>query len=118
MKRFRENKYFHLGAMLLGVVTISTFLLAVVLHLEAVGRIFKTISGVLSPLVIGLVLAYLMNPLMNFLDKRLLPALLKRNMKEEKARKQSRTSSLIFSVLEILVTVFDKSSLKSKNVSE
>ena len=101
MKRFRENKYFHLGAMLLGVVTISTFLLAVVLHLEAVGRIFKTISGVLSPLVIGLVLAYLMNPLMNFLDKRLLPALLKRNMKEEKARTKVRSpkASTIFSAV-------------------
>lgn len=111
MKRFRENKYFHLGAMLLGVVTISTFLLAVVLHLEAVGRIFKTISGVLSPLVIGLVLAYLMNPLMNFLDKRLLPALLKRNMKEEKARKLSRTASLIFAVLVSLLFVYEFCSL-------
>ena len=111
MKRFRENKFFHLGAMLLGVVTISTFLLAVVLNLEAVGKIFKTISGVLSPLVIGLVLAYLMNPLMNFLDRRLLPLLLKRNMKEDKAKKLSRTAGLIFAILVSLLFVYEFCSL-------
>ena len=111
MKRFRENKFFHLGAMLLGVVTISTFLLAVVLNLEAVGKIFKTISGVLSPLVIGLVLAYLMNPLMNFLDRRLLPMLLKRNMKEDKAKKLSRTAGLIFAILVSLLFVYEFCSL-------
>ena len=107
MKRFKENKYFHLGAMLLCVVTISIVLLAVVLNLEAVGRICKTIGDVFSPLVIGLVLAYLMNPLMNFLDRRLKPFLLKRKMKQERAHKLSRAVSLIFALLVSLILVYE-----------
>jgi len=107
MKRFKDNKYFHLGAMLLGVVTISTVLLAIVLNLEAVGQILGTVGDVFSPLIIGLVLAYLMNPLMNFLDRRLKPFLLKRKMKEEKAHKLSRAVSLIFAVLVSLILVYE-----------
>lgn len=107
MKRIKENKYFHLGAMLLGVVTISIILLAVVLNLEAVGGILKKIGGVFSPLVIGLVLAYLMNPLMNFMDRRLLPVLLKRNMKAEKAKRLSRAVSLTFAVVVMVLFVYE-----------
>ena len=85
MKRIKENKLYSVGTMVLGVVAISLVLLAVVLNLEAVGRILRKIGDVFSPLVIGLVFAYLMNPLMNFMDRRLLPFLLKRHAKEEKA---------------------------------
>ena len=111
MKRFKENKYFHFGAMLLGVVTISILLLAVVLNLEAVGGILGTVGDVLSPLVIGLVLAYLMNPLMNFMDRRLLPFLLKRKMAEPKAKKLSRGVSLIFALLVFCILVYEFCSL-------
>ncbi|MBP3588297.1 MAG: AI-2E family transporter [Clostridia bacterium] len=111
MRRLKENKYFHFGAMLLGVVTVSIFLLAVVLNLEAVGGILSTIGDVFSPLIIGVVLAYLMNPLMNFLDRRLLPILLKRNVNEEKAKKFSRTCGLIFAVLVSLLFVYEFCSL-------
>lgn len=98
MKRLKENKYFHFGVMLLSVFAISFVLLAVVLNLEEVGSLLKTVGDVFSPLVIGVVLAYLMNPLMNFLDRRLRPFLVKHKMEEEKARKWSRTTSLIFAV--------------------
>lgn len=107
MKRFKENKYFHFGAMLLGVVTISILLLAVVLNLEAFGGILKTVGDVLSPLVIGLVLAYLLNPLMNFMDRRLLPFLRKRNMKENRAKKLSRGVSLVFALLVFGILVYE-----------
>ena len=99
MKRFRSNQYFQLGAMLLGVVSVSIVLLAVVLNLEAVGGIVRKIGDVFSPLVIGLVLAYLMNPLMNFMDRRLKPRLLKWKMKKERAHRLSRTISLLFALL-------------------
>lgn len=98
MKRIKENKYFHLGILILSVVTIGIVMLAVVLNLEAVGKIFKSIGNVLSPLVVGFVLAYLMNPLMNFLDRRLRPLLVKKMKKEEKAIRLSRVCSLIFAV--------------------
>ena len=107
MKRIKNNQYFHLGAMLLGVITISIALLAVVLNLEAVGRILHKIGDVLSPLVIGAVLAYLMNPLMNFLDRRLKPFLIKRKMKAERAHKLSRVVSLLFALLVFAILVYE-----------
>ena len=107
MKRIKENKLYSVGTMVLGVVAISLVLLAVVLNLEAVGRILRKIGDVFSPLVIGLVFAYLMNPLMNFMDRRLLPFLMKRNAKEEKAKKWSRAISLIFALAVSAILVFE-----------
>jgi len=107
MKRIKNNQYFNLGAMLLGIITISIVLLAVVLNLEAVGQILRKIGDVFSPLVIGAVLAYLMNPLMNFLDRRLKPFLIKRKMKPEKARKLSRVISLLFALLVSAILVYE-----------
>lgn len=107
MKQIKENKYFHLGVMLLGVITVGLVLLAVVLNLEAVGGMIRTISDVLTPLVIGAVLAYLMNPLMNFMDRRLKPFLIKRKMKEEKAHKWSRTLSLLFALAVFLILIYE-----------
>lgn len=107
MKQFRENKYFHFGIMLLGVISISLVLLAIVLNLEAVGQILTAIGDVFSPLVIGVVLAYLMNPLMNFMDRRLKPFLLRHKMKEEKAHKWSRTISLLFAVAVFVVLIYE-----------
>lgn len=85
--------------MMLCIVVISIVLLAVVLNLEAVGRITGKIGDVFSPLVIGLVLAYLMNPLMNFVDRRLKPRFLKWKMKKERAHRLSRTIGLLFALL-------------------
>ena len=107
MKRIKNNQYFHLGAMLLGVITISIVLLAVVLNLEAVGRILRKVGDVFSPLVIGAVFAYLMNPLMNFLDRRLKPFLMKRKMKPERAHKLSRVISLLFALLVSAILVYE-----------
>lgn len=107
MKQFKENKYFHLGVMLLGVFSISLVLLAIVLNLQAVGQILSAIGDVLSPLIIGVVLAYLMNPLMNFMDRRLKPFLLKHKMKEAKAHKWSRTISLLFALAVFTVLVYE-----------
>ena len=107
MKRIKENKLYSVGAMVLCIVAISLVMLAVVLNLEAVGRILKTVGDVFSPLVIGAVLAYLMNPLMNFLDRRLKPFLIKRKMKPEKARKLSRVISLLFALLVSAILVYE-----------
>lgn len=107
MKQFKENKYFHFGVMLLGVFAVSMVLLAIVLNLEAVGNILRSIGKVFSPLVIGVVLAYLMNPLMNFMDRRLKPFLLRRRVSEDKAHRWSRAISLIFAVAVFAFLVYE-----------
>ena len=107
MKRLRDNQYFHLGAMILAVITISILLLAVVLNFSSFMAVVKTVFEAFSPVISGAVFAYLLNPLMNFLDKRLYPALLRRKMPERKAYKLSRVASLIFALLFALVLLYE-----------
>ena len=107
MKKLKEHKYFHFGVMLLSVISISLGLLAVVLNLKAVGEIYDTISRVLSPILIGIVLAYLMNPLMNFMERHLYPWMCRRKIKEKKAKRWSRVISMVFALLVVLVLVYE-----------
>ena len=102
----RENRYFQLGVMLVTVLAIGSILLGVVLNLESVGRILTTIGDVFSPLVLGLVFAYLLNPLMNFAEFRVRPFLEKR-MPEKKAFKLGRAISLIFALLCAGILVYE-----------
>lgn len=92
--------------MLLTVVSVSLVLLAIVLNLSAVGAFFKTLQRVFSPVIIGLVLAYLMNPLMNFMERRLYPRFEKKTT-QVKAKRRSRTISLSFALLVMLVIVYE-----------
>ena len=107
MKRFRNNQYFHLGLMLLTVISVSILLLAVVLNFSSFMAVIKTILGAFSPVISGVVFAYLLNPLMNFCDRRLYPWLLRRKMDERKAYRLSRVLSMIFALLFALVLVYE-----------
>lgn len=51
---------------------------------------WKELFGILQPIIIGLVLAYLLNPIMKFLEKHLKELLIPRMKSEEKAKKTSR----------------------------
>ena len=107
MKRIRNNQYFHLGLMLLAVISVSILLLAVVLNFSSFMAVIKTIFGAFSPVISGAVFAYLLNPLMNFCDRRLYPWLLRRKMDERKAYRLSRVLSMIFALLFALVLVYE-----------
>lgn len=107
MKRIRENKYFNLGTMLLTVIGLSILLLAVVLNLPAVTGALKKVWKAFAPVIIGMVMAYLLNPLMNFLDRKLYPALCRRKLSERRAHGISRSISLLFAVLFGLILVYE-----------
>ena len=107
MKRIRNNQYFHLGLMLLTVISVSILLLAVVLNFSSFMAVIKTIFGAFSPVISGVVFAYLLNPLMNFCDRRLYPWLLRRKMDKQKAYRLSRVLSMIFALLFAVVLVYE-----------
>ena len=107
MKRIRNNQYFHLGLMLLTVISVSILLLAVVLNFSSFMAVIKTILGAFSPVISGAVFAYLLNPLMNFCDRRLYPWLLRRKMDKQKAYRLSRVLSMIFALLFAVVLVYE-----------
>ena len=106
MKRFKENKYFSFGTMLLMVIVVGLVLLAVVLNLGAIGGILQAIRKALSPLFIGAVLAYLLNPLMNFFSSRLYP-LFAKGKNQEKAKKRCHAISLLLAVLMAFVLFYE-----------
>ena len=99
MKRFKENRYFHFGMMLLTVVCIGLAMLAVVLNLDKVLDAISFVMDVLSPVIIGVALAYLLNPLMKFLDRYLYPLLRKCRLQEARAKKVSKAASLVLALL-------------------
>ena len=106
-EKIKEHKLFAVGMMILIVVLISFCLLAVVLNLEAAGRMLKTIGDVFSPIVLGVVFAYLMNPLMNFMHRRLMPFFRKKKMKQDRAYQLSRTLSVIFAVACTVILLYE-----------
>lgn len=60
---------------------------------------WKKLFGILQPIIIGLVLAYLLNPVMKFLEKHLKKLLIPRMKSEEKAKKTSRGFAIAGSLL-------------------
>lgn len=107
MKNWKQSRYFPLGIMILSIVVISLLLLAVVLNLSSVSAAVGRIFDVFSPVINGVVFAYLLNPLMNFIDRRLYPFLVRRKMPEPKAKKLSRAVSLVFALLFALVLIYE-----------
>ena len=63
---------------------------------------WKKLTQILQPVIIGLVVAYLLNPLMRWVDRKMLGILIKRMKNEEKAKNLARglaiTASLLFMV--------------------
>lgn len=107
MKNWKEHQYFNLGLMILSIAAISIVLLAIVLNLPAVAKGVKTVLNVFSPVINGIVFAYLLNPLMNFMDRRLYPFLLKRKMQDPKAKKLSHAVSLVFALVLALLLIYE-----------
>lgn len=66
---------------------------------------WKKLTQILQPIIIGLVIAYLLNPTMRFLEKHILRFLKKRMKSERKAKKVARGLGILGSLL-MLVGIF------------
>ncbi|MEE3482589.1 MAG: hypothetical protein VZQ80_11555, partial [Lachnospiraceae bacterium] len=67
----------------------------------------RTLNGALAPIIIGFVLAFLLNPIMKALEKAMLPPFLKRTKDEAKTRHRVRMScSLIALAILIALVAF------------
>ena len=99
MPKNDDRKYFKWGLTALCVIFISILLVVIFTNLPGFFSMIHALTGILSPLIIGVVIAFLLNPLANFVDFRLRPFLLRRKMKPEKAEKLSRIASLLFALV-------------------
>ena len=69
---------------------------------EGLGEGWDKFMGVWQPIIIGFILAFLMNPFMEFFEKHLLPFFLKHGKSEKKAKKTSRMLSSLLALLIIV----------------
>ena len=99
MREEHDRRYFKWGLTARVVIFISILLVVIFTNLPGFFALLGSIGKILSPLVSGIVIAFLLNPIFNFVDLRLRPLLLKRGMKEKKAKTLSRAVALVFAFL-------------------
>lgn len=64
---------------------------------------FKMVLDILQPIVIGFVIAYLVNPIVKWEERHLLKLFLKRSKREHKARRAARGISVVGALVFVLV---------------
>ena len=67
---------------------------------------WQKIMGILQPIIMGFIVAYLLNPVMVFLEGHLLKYLRQRRMDEKKAKRMARSLGTIGSILFLLLVIF------------
>ena len=66
----------------------------------------STLSMIFQPIIIGLVMAFLMNPIMKFLEEKLLPLFLKKTKNERRTKQRIRALTSVIALLLLLSIVF------------
>ena len=99
MHEQHDRRYFKWGLTALVVIFISILLVVIFTNLPGFFSLLGAVGKILSPLVSGIVIAFLLNPIVNFVDLRLRPLLEKRGLKASKAYKISRGISQLFPVI-------------------
>lgn len=99
MKRFdklvkNRRTVYVLAALAAGLLCALAFCYIVFVNLGAVSGFFSGIARVLSPVIIGLVLAYIIDPVANFFENRVFKAVKKENVR--------RTVSAIIALILVL----------------
>ena len=68
-EKFKENDYIKWGVTLFGVVAASIILFFVLSKLELLFDFLLKLMGILSPIFLGIMFAYLLNPLVKLIEK-------------------------------------------------
>ncbi len=106
MQQEHDRRYFKWGLTALIVIFISILLVVIFTNLPGFFALLQTIGKILSPLVSGIVIAFLLNPIVNFVDLRLRPLLEKRGMKQPRAEKISRAIGIVFAFVFAVLIVY------------
>lgn len=106
MDQKRDSRYVKWGLTALAVIFISIVLVVIFTNLPGFFDVLKKTGKILSPLVTGAVIAFLLNPLVKLVDRGVKSYFLKRQMKEKNAAKLSRTAGVLFAlVFAVLVLI-------------
>ena len=98
MERDSNKRYFKWGLTALVVIFISILLVVIFTNLPGFFALLTSIGKILSPLISGVVIAFLLNPLVNFVDCRLEP-LLQKKLKVQTAKNLSRAAGIVMALI-------------------
>lgn len=106
--KFKKNpQYLYWGITILSVIFFSIVFWVIFSNLPGFFRLCRRIVAISSPVLIGLVIAYLLNPIMMFAERYILKLLHKQQKLSEKAvRGISRGSSVLCAVLVGILLVY------------
>lgn len=118
MKFRKDPKYLHWGITALAVIILSIILYVIFTNLPGFFETVKSFLTILSPVIYGLCIAFILNPIMVFIEKHILPFFRKRKISEQAARSISRTISVVVSILIGLAVVYGFFALLLPNLIE
>ncbi len=91
-----------LAVLLIALVCILFYFL--LFHIEYVSTLWNTLTGALTPIFIGLILAYLLNPLANFLQRHF-TSWFGRKMQPARAKRMAQGLSITLSMLLVILLI-------------
>ena len=108
MKNHWKN---YLGICIAAFLTFAACVLLffAIFKMKEIGAVVGKILGILEPILIGIVIAYLLNPVMNFFEKRIKLLLEKTQISEKKKKTIARSGSVALALLfgiAVVVSVF------------
>ena len=101
-----RHEYFLKGITAFLVIAAAILFYFLVLRIGNITGFLSKVIGVLQPVILGLVIAYLINPIVNFLNARLIPFFKKKMKKKQNAVKVSNVISVLISEIIFCVLVF------------
>ena len=107
MKRFDpKNKYLGWGITAFGVIACSILFFMLLQHGKSIGDAISSLLGILSPIIWGLVIAYLLWPLTKVFQRKLFEPLLKKIRPKKPVRTSlARGLSVMLSILVALLII-------------
>lgn len=107
MKWKIERKYIKIGATALFVIVLGLLFNYTLEHETRFDEFKAVVSGTLSPILVGFIMAYLLNPILGFFEKYIYTPIAKlifrRKNKEKKQKKFSRSFGILTTIILFLV---------------
>ena len=77
-----------------------------VFHIDEVKLIYHSLVKILSPILIGFLIAYLINPIINYLERIIYEKILRNKTVSDKNKKRIRTFSILFSMFFLAYLIY------------
>lgn len=107
MKWKIEKKYLRIGVIALSVIILGLLFNYTLEHETKIDEFKMLVSGTLSPILVGFIMAYLLNPVLRFFErcmfKPIAKVIFRRKEKERKQKKFSRSLGIIFTMILFLI---------------